>query len=274
MQQGRKALTEARAVAVEQERILLQRRRQLWRLEHETARLRATAAQKRAEQETALNAALDAKGRCHAGRAGQRGRVPPGDVTGQPAGCRARGARGGAAPGGARGGARRGAIQAAVGRRLPLAGGWSAITWWDRPTSPSSRHTPTRSTTRISMASTCDTRWLRGADPGVQGRRGGGVRPAVVAVRPGLRRGDRPRRWHPDLVLAHHHPDHRAAGPGGRHRAGDRLRGHHGLLDRLPPALRDQHQRDLGEPALPAAPDSARGPRPEQAIEADRTAGR
>jgi len=62
LQQGRESLTEARSVAVEQERILRHRQRQLWRLEKETARLRAAAAQKRAEQESALNAALDAKG--------------------------------------------------------------------------------------------------------------------------------------------------------------------------------------------------------------------
>ena len=62
LQQGRATLTEARSVAVEQERILRHRQRQLWRLEKETARLRAAAAQKRAEQEAALNAALDAKG--------------------------------------------------------------------------------------------------------------------------------------------------------------------------------------------------------------------
>ena len=42
--------------------MLRQRQRQLWRLEKETARLRSAAAQKRAEQEAALNAALDAKG--------------------------------------------------------------------------------------------------------------------------------------------------------------------------------------------------------------------
>ena len=62
LQQGRTTLAEAREVAVEQERILLQRRRQLWRLEKETKRLQAAAAQKRAEQEAALNAALEAKG--------------------------------------------------------------------------------------------------------------------------------------------------------------------------------------------------------------------
>ena len=62
LQQGRATLTEARSVTLEQERILRHRQRQLWRLEKETARLRAAAAQQRAEQEAALNAALDAKG--------------------------------------------------------------------------------------------------------------------------------------------------------------------------------------------------------------------
>ncbi|HEX6474593.1 MAG TPA: peptidoglycan DD-metalloendopeptidase family protein [Candidatus Limnocylindria bacterium] len=60
--QGRTLVSEAREVAVEQERILGKRQRQLWRLEKETARLRAAAAQKRAEQESALNSALEAKG--------------------------------------------------------------------------------------------------------------------------------------------------------------------------------------------------------------------
>lgn len=62
LQQGRATLAEARDLAVEQERILIERRRQLWRLEKETKRLRAAADQKRAEQEAALNAALEAKG--------------------------------------------------------------------------------------------------------------------------------------------------------------------------------------------------------------------
>ena len=42
--------------------------------------------------------------------------------------------------------------------------------------------------------------------------------------------------------------------PGGGHRPGHRLRGHDRLLDRLPPAFRHQHERRLGEPALPACP--------------------
>jgi murein DD-endopeptidase MepM/ murein hydrolase activator NlpD len=62
LQLARTTLSEAREVAVEQEKILGRRQRQLWRLEKETARLRAAAAQKRAEQEAALNAALEAKG--------------------------------------------------------------------------------------------------------------------------------------------------------------------------------------------------------------------
>ena len=62
LQQGRATLLDARKVAVEQDRLLRQRQRQLTRLEEETARLRAAAEQKRAEQESALNAALDAKG--------------------------------------------------------------------------------------------------------------------------------------------------------------------------------------------------------------------
>jgi murein DD-endopeptidase MepM/ murein hydrolase activator NlpD len=60
--QGRTLVNEAREVAIEQERILSKRQRQLSQLEKETARLRAAAAQKRAEQEAALNSALEAKG--------------------------------------------------------------------------------------------------------------------------------------------------------------------------------------------------------------------
>jgi murein DD-endopeptidase MepM/ murein hydrolase activator NlpD len=62
LQQGRVTLDEARSLAVEQEQMLTQRMHQLRRLQRETARLRAAAEQKRAEQEAALNAALQAKG--------------------------------------------------------------------------------------------------------------------------------------------------------------------------------------------------------------------
>ena len=62
LQDGRDTLRDARLVAVEQEQLLLKRRRQLWRLEKATAELQAAAAQKQAEQEAALNAALEAKG--------------------------------------------------------------------------------------------------------------------------------------------------------------------------------------------------------------------
>ena len=62
LQQGRATLSEARSVAVEQKRMPAPAPGQLVRLEHETARLRAAAAQKRVEQEAALNAALEAKG--------------------------------------------------------------------------------------------------------------------------------------------------------------------------------------------------------------------
>ncbi|HEY7848126.1 MAG TPA: peptidoglycan DD-metalloendopeptidase family protein [Candidatus Limnocylindria bacterium] len=62
LQLARTTLNEARAVAVEQEQLLTQREHQLRRLVRETARLRTAAAQKRAEQEAALNAALAAKG--------------------------------------------------------------------------------------------------------------------------------------------------------------------------------------------------------------------
>jgi murein DD-endopeptidase MepM/ murein hydrolase activator NlpD len=59
---GREALSEARDIASEQEATLVERRGQLERLEKQTAKLRAAAERKRAEQEAALNAALEAKG--------------------------------------------------------------------------------------------------------------------------------------------------------------------------------------------------------------------
>jgi murein DD-endopeptidase MepM/ murein hydrolase activator NlpD len=62
LQEGRAALSEARLVASEQQDLLVERREQLERLERETAKLKAAAAQKRADQEAALNAALEAKG--------------------------------------------------------------------------------------------------------------------------------------------------------------------------------------------------------------------
>lgn len=59
---GRASLREARAIASEQQALLLERESQLGRLERETAKLKAAAERKRAEQEAALNAALEAKG--------------------------------------------------------------------------------------------------------------------------------------------------------------------------------------------------------------------
>ena len=62
LQEGRALLNEARVAASEQRQLLVERRGQLERLELQTARLRAAAQRERAEQEAALNAALDAKG--------------------------------------------------------------------------------------------------------------------------------------------------------------------------------------------------------------------
>jgi murein DD-endopeptidase MepM/ murein hydrolase activator NlpD len=59
---GRVALHDARVTASEQQQLLVERREQLERLEKQTAKLKAAAAQRRAEQAAALNAALDAKG--------------------------------------------------------------------------------------------------------------------------------------------------------------------------------------------------------------------
>jgi murein DD-endopeptidase MepM/ murein hydrolase activator NlpD len=62
LREGRQALDEARLAASEQQQLLVERRDQLRQLEEQTAKLKAAAALKRAEQEAALNAALAAKG--------------------------------------------------------------------------------------------------------------------------------------------------------------------------------------------------------------------
>jgi murein DD-endopeptidase MepM/ murein hydrolase activator NlpD len=62
LSEGRAALAEARAAASEQQQLLVERREQLEQLEKKTAKLKAAAARKRAQQEAALNAALEAKG--------------------------------------------------------------------------------------------------------------------------------------------------------------------------------------------------------------------
>lgn len=62
LRDGRKALRESRIAASEQQKLLTERQAELQDLEKETARLKAAAEQKRAEQEAALNAALQAKG--------------------------------------------------------------------------------------------------------------------------------------------------------------------------------------------------------------------
>jgi murein DD-endopeptidase MepM/ murein hydrolase activator NlpD len=62
LRDGRHALREARIVASEEEAILAEREAELERLEERTAELKAAAERKRAEQEQALNAALEAKG--------------------------------------------------------------------------------------------------------------------------------------------------------------------------------------------------------------------
>ena len=62
LQEGLAGLHEAQDLAQRQERILTRRQHQLHQLHMETARLRAAAERKRAEQAAALNAALEAKG--------------------------------------------------------------------------------------------------------------------------------------------------------------------------------------------------------------------
>jgi murein DD-endopeptidase MepM/ murein hydrolase activator NlpD len=59
---GRVALQEARVIASDEQELLVERREQLERLETQTAKLKVAAARERAEQEAALNAALEAKG--------------------------------------------------------------------------------------------------------------------------------------------------------------------------------------------------------------------
>ena len=62
LKDGRRALADARAVARDQEASLKARREELTVLEAQLAELRTAADRKRAEQESALNAALEAKG--------------------------------------------------------------------------------------------------------------------------------------------------------------------------------------------------------------------
>jgi murein DD-endopeptidase MepM/ murein hydrolase activator NlpD len=62
LSEGRAALAEARRAAAEERQQLVERKGQLEDLEKRAAKLKAEAAQKRAAQEAALNAALEAKG--------------------------------------------------------------------------------------------------------------------------------------------------------------------------------------------------------------------
>ena len=62
LRDGRRALREARVQASDEERTLEEREQQLTELERQAAELKAAAEQRRAEQEAALNAALQAQG--------------------------------------------------------------------------------------------------------------------------------------------------------------------------------------------------------------------
>jgi murein DD-endopeptidase MepM/ murein hydrolase activator NlpD len=62
LRDGRRALRESRIAASEEEALLRDRETELERLEQRTAELKAAAESKRAEQESALNAALEAQG--------------------------------------------------------------------------------------------------------------------------------------------------------------------------------------------------------------------
>jgi murein DD-endopeptidase MepM/ murein hydrolase activator NlpD len=62
LQEGRLQLRDARVAAAEEQALLVEREGQLARLEKKTENLQAAAQRKRAEQEAALNAALEAKG--------------------------------------------------------------------------------------------------------------------------------------------------------------------------------------------------------------------
>ncbi len=194
--------------------MLRQRQRQLWRLEKETARLRAAAAQKRAEQEAALNAALDAKGDVAAQIEQNEAafRQATSLVNRLVAEREALEEARRLAEEEARREARRNSKQlSAAGYRWPEIGARITQEWG--PTSFALEPSYTYHGVYLPALPRRDRHdgRLRRADPGCQGRRGGGLGPAAVAVRPGLRRGDRPRRRHPDLVLAHHHPDHRVS---------------------------------------------------------------
>jgi murein DD-endopeptidase MepM/ murein hydrolase activator NlpD len=66
LRDGRQALRESRIAASEQQKLLTERQAELQQLEAETARLKAAAEKKRADQEAALNAAVQAKGNVEA----------------------------------------------------------------------------------------------------------------------------------------------------------------------------------------------------------------
>ena len=66
LREGRRALRDARVQASDEERTLEERQQQLTELERQAAALQAAAEQRRAEQEAALNAALQAQGNVEA----------------------------------------------------------------------------------------------------------------------------------------------------------------------------------------------------------------
>lgn len=66
LRDGRRALREARVQASDEEQTLKEREQQLTELEQQAAELKAAAEQRRAEQEAALNAALQAQGNVEA----------------------------------------------------------------------------------------------------------------------------------------------------------------------------------------------------------------
>ena len=176
LQQGRKALTEARAVAVEQERILRQRRRQLWRLEH---RLRGcgAAAQKRAEQEDRAQRRAGCEGDVAAQVEQNEAAFRQATSLVNP-GRRARGAQEARRLAEEDGEARRNSKQlSAAGYRWPEVG--ARITWEWGPTNFTLEPPYTyQGVYYPHFHGGIDMTAGRRADPGGQGRRGGGVRPA------------------------------------------------------------------------------------------------
>ena len=269
--EGRRVVAEARALAKQEEKRLKARRAELTALEKDLAALRAAAEVKRAEQEAALNASLQAAGNVKRKiadneRAAQAMASLAAQLQQQASAQQAaiEEARRRAAEE-----ARRAAAEAAAAAKAnrpppPPSASAYGFRWPERSFRITQEWGPTafqleppynykgtyyphfhaghRLRQRLRHADLLDRAWRR--------RRFG---PAAHAVGLGLRCRRRPWQRHPDLVLAHAAERGRQPGHDRDEQLGHRLRGDHGHVDRLPRPLRREPQRLVGEPAqLPA----------------------